>query len=115
MAWIRNGGKITNVALSSNVRSTSKPRQYQQTYDTSKRTHYRGRAALLGPRTALGISVGFSPVVATNTGYENPFRVSGNSRTLFPVAANTALQSAGTNGGTPGSPTPAGGAVLSTI
>src|SRR5439155_6961836 len=47
--------------------------------------------------------------------YENPFRVSGNSRTRLPVAANTALQRAGTNGGTPGSPTPAGGAVLSTM
>ncbi len=39
---------------------------------------------------------------------------SGNSRTRFPVAAKIALQSAGMNGGTPGSPTPAGGAALST-
>src|ERR1700730_2930632 len=37
----------------------------------------------------------------------------GNSRTLLPVAAYTALQSAGINGATPGSPTPAGaGCVL---
>ena len=31
----------------------------------------------------------------------------------LPVAANTALQIAGSIGGTPGSPTPAGGASLS--
>lgn len=47
--------------------------------------------------------------------YENPFRVSGNSRTRFPVAAKIALQMAGAIGGTPGSPTPAGGAKLSTM
>ena len=40
---------------------------------------------------------------------------SGNSRTRLPVAANTALHNAGANGGTPGSPTPAGGASLSTM
>jgi len=40
---------------------------------------------------------------------------SGNSRTRFPVAANTALYRAGAKGGTPGSPTPAGGASLSTM
>ena len=40
---------------------------------------------------------------------------SGNSRKRFPVAANTALHNAGANGGTPGSPTPAGGASLSTM
>src|SRR6202140_488902 len=51
----------------------------------------------------------------SHAAYEKPLRVSGNSRTRFPVAAKTALHSAGTNGGTPGSPTPAGGAVLSTI
>ena len=39
----------------------------------------------------------------------------GNSRTRLPVAANTALYSAGAKGGTPGSPTPAGGASLFTI
>jgi hypothetical protein len=39
----------------------------------------------------------------------------GNSRILLPVAANIALQTAGANGGTPGSPTPAGGASLSTM
>ena len=38
---------------------------------------------------------------------------SGNSRTRLPVAAKIALQKAGANGGTPGSPTPAGGASLS--
>src|SRR6266853_6965207 len=40
---------------------------------------------------------------------------SGSSRIRFPVAAKMALQTAGANGGTPGSPTPAGGASLSTI
>ena len=40
---------------------------------------------------------------------------SGNSRTRFPVAAKIALHTAGANGGTPGSPTPAGGASLSTM
>src|SRR5690349_9524135 len=40
---------------------------------------------------------------------------SGSSRTRVPVAAKIALVSAGTNGGTPGSPIPAGGALLSTI
>src|SRR5438445_4222704 len=43
-----------------------------------------------------------------------PSLVRGNSRTRFPVAAKTALHSAGVNGGTPGSPIPAGGASLST-
>ncbi len=38
----------------------------------------------------------------------------GSSRKRFPVAANIALASAGAMGGTPGSPTPAGGAGLST-
>jgi|SRR5579872_1711625 len=38
----------------------------------------------------------------------------GSSRIRFPVAANIALQRAGMKGGTPGSPTPAGGASLST-
>src|SRR5713226_4169014 len=33
---------------------------------------------------------------------------SGSSRIRFPVAAKMALQTAGANGGTPGSPTPAG-------
>ncbi len=40
---------------------------------------------------------------------------SGNSRIRFPLAAKIALQTAGANGGTPGSPTPAGGASLSTM
>jgi len=40
------------------------------------------------------------------------FRESGSSRMRFPVAAKIALQRAGANGGTPGSPTPAGGALL---
>src|SRR6266852_914554 len=39
---------------------------------------------------------------------------SGSSRMRLPVATKIALHSAGTNGGTPGSPTPAGGASLST-
>ena len=39
----------------------------------------------------------------------------GSSRTRFPVAAKMALVSAGTIGGSPGSPTPPGGASLSTI
>ncbi len=39
---------------------------------------------------------------------------SGSSRIRFPVATKIALHSAGINGGTPGSPTPAGGASLST-
>jgi hypothetical protein len=43
------------------------------------------------------------------------FLASGSSRILFPVAAKIALQTAGANGGTPGSPTPAGGASLSTM
>src|SRR5206468_4014705 len=38
----------------------------------------------------------------------------GSSRILFPVAAYTALSSAGTTGGRPGSPTPPGSASLST-
>src|SRR6266404_7329105 len=38
----------------------------------------------------------------------------GRSRMRVPVAAKIALQNAAMNGGTPGSPTPAGGAVLST-
>src|SRR6185312_16866307 len=38
---------------------------------------------------------------------------SGSSRTRFPVAAKMALHNAGANGGTPGSPTPAGGSSLS--
>ena len=42
-------------------------------------------------------------------------RESGNSRIRFPVAAKIAFVKAATNGGTPGSPTPAGGAVLSTM
>jgi len=43
------------------------------------------------------------------------FLDSGNSRIRFPVAAKIALHTAGANGGTPGSPTPAGGASLSTM
>jgi hypothetical protein len=39
---------------------------------------------------------------------------SGRSLTLLPVAAKMALQSAGAISDTPGSPTPAGGALLST-
>ena len=39
---------------------------------------------------------------------------SGSSLILLPVAANMALQSAGAMSDTPGSPTPAGGALLST-
>ena len=39
----------------------------------------------------------------------------GRSRMRLPVAANIALQIAGAIGGTPGSPTPAGGASLCTI
>jgi hypothetical protein len=39
-------------------------------------------------------------------------RRNGNSRIRLPVAAKTALQIAGAMGGTPGSPTPAGGFVL---
>ena len=39
----------------------------------------------------------------------------GRSRTRLPVAAKIALQMAGAMGGTPGSPTPAGGASLSTM
>jgi hypothetical protein len=39
----------------------------------------------------------------------------GNSRMRLPVAAKMALQNAAIKGGTPGSPTPAGGALLSTI
>jgi hypothetical protein len=39
----------------------------------------------------------------------------GNSRIRFPVAAKIAFVRAATNGGTPGSPTPAGGALLSTM
>jgi hypothetical protein len=42
-------------------------------------------------------------------------RESGNSRILFPVAAKIAFVKAATKGGTPGSPTPAGGALLSTM
>jgi radical SAM superfamily enzyme YgiQ (UPF0313 family) len=38
----------------------------------------------------------------------------GKRRIRLPVAAKIALHSAGANGGTPGSPTPAGGASLST-
>ena len=44
-----------------------------------------------------------------------PSLVIGRSLTLFPVAAKMALQNAAINGGTPGSPTPAGGASLSTM
>ncbi len=40
---------------------------------------------------------------------------SGKSRMRLPVAAKIALQNAATNGGTPGSPTPAGGAELSVM
>src|ERR1700681_1365099 len=47
--------------------------------------------------------------------YTNFVFDNGNSRTRLPVAANTALYSAGAKGGTPGSPTPAGGASLFTI
>ena len=39
----------------------------------------------------------------------------GSSRTRFPVAAQIAVASAGTIGGNPGSPTPPGGASLSTM
>ena len=39
----------------------------------------------------------------------------GSSRIRLPVAANIALQMAGDMGGTPGSPTPAGGSELGTI
>src|SRR5260370_21188 len=46
---------------------------------------------------------------------KSPLEESGRFRTRLPVAANMALQNAATNGGTPGSPTPAGGAELSTI
>jgi hypothetical protein len=42
-------------------------------------------------------------------------RESGNSRIRFPVAAKIAFVKAATKGGTPGSPTPAGGALLSTM
>lgn len=42
-------------------------------------------------------------------------RESGSSRTRFPVAAKMALHRAGAKGGTPGSPTPAGGALLLTM
>jgi uncharacterized protein len=39
----------------------------------------------------------------------------GSTRMRFPVAAKIALQIAGAIGGTPGSPTPPGGASLSTM
>ena len=39
----------------------------------------------------------------------------GNARWRLPVSANKALATAGANGGTPGSPTPAGARVLGTI
>ena len=42
-------------------------------------------------------------------------RRTGRSRTRLPVAAKIALQMAGAIGGTPGSPTPAGGASLATM
>ena len=46
----------------------------------------------------------------TNFGFEI-----GSSRTRFPFAAKMALVSAGAIGGSPGSPTPPGGASLSTM
>jgi len=46
--------------------------------------------------------------------YAKPALASGSSRWRFPVAAKIALHNAGVNGGTPGSPIPAGGASLST-
>jgi hypothetical protein len=52
--------------------------------------------------------------VARNPCYTNLVLFNGNSRTRLPVAAKIALHSAGTNGGTPGSPIPAGGESLST-
>src|SRR5262249_40869966 len=65
-----------------------------------------------GDETRDGIRHSSSPGVL---GYANPALDSGNSRTRFPVAAKMALHKAGANGGTPGSPIPAGGASLSTI
>ena len=47
----------------------------------------------------------YGPGVTAYTGWM------GRSRIRFPLAANTALHMAGGIGGTPGSPTPAGGAV----
>jgi hypothetical protein len=46
--------------------------------------------------------------------YANCFLI-GRSRIRLPVAAKIALQMAGDMGGTPGSPTPAGGSELGTI
>src|SRR5271156_1774710 len=48
------------------------------------------------------------------TGYASCFLI-GRLRIRLPVAAKIALQIAGDIGGTPGSPTPAGGAELGTI
>ena len=47
--------------------------------------------------------------IKANERYVN---LNGNLRSLFPVAANTALATAGAVGGSPGSPVPVGSAAL---
>ena len=62
-------------------------------------------------RPAVPLRAAFVKTVAS---YASCFLI-GSSRIRLPVAAKIALQMAGDMGGTPGSPTPAGGAVLGTI
>ena len=90
------------------------PHQVAEAIRNASVAHLSRALTLGGFRESCMLPSGISSI-GDPSSYENPFRVSGNSRTRFPVAAYTALHSAGTNGGTPGSPTPAGAALLWTM
>ncbi len=59
-------------------------------------------------------SASATPPTAASSALRSRVVPSGSSRNRLPVAAKSALATAGAIGGTPGSPTPAGGASLST-
>ena len=73
---------------------------------TTKDTKETQRKSFLKSFVVLRVLCGYAFRSALETG---------SSRMRLPVAAKIALHKAGANGGTPGSPTPAGGAVLSTM
>ena len=80
------------------------------TVDTSRKP-----LSLSRQRKLLSLRRPWNPTLQKTCGAPDYAFESGSSRIRFPVAAKIALQTAGANGGTPGSPTPAGGASLSTM
>src|SRR5260370_41076562 len=80
------------------------------TVDTSRKP-----LSLSRQRKLLSLRRPWNPTLQKTGGAPDYAFESGSSRIRFPVAAKIALQTAGANGGTPGSPTPPGGASLSQL